>query len=69
MKQVEITTNLITEFCNHSGQSLSIEKSVAFTVPGTMRETKNRIKNIMGIAFTENLGKYLGIPLLNDRAS
>lgn len=36
---------------------------------GLQRETKNNIRNITGIEFSDRLGKYLGIPPLNDRAN
>lgn len=42
---------------------------MAFTGPGMTVDMKNKITNITGIKFTDNLGKYLGIRLFNGRAS
>lgn len=32
-------------------------------------QIKNKIKCITGIGFTDQLGKYLGMPLLNDHVN
>lgn len=68
-KQEQLITTIIDDFCKYSSQSISIHKSVAFTGPGFTVEMKKKITSIRGIKFMENLGKYLGIPLLNNRAS
>lgn len=66
-KQAHLITTIIDNFCRNSGQSIRIHKSVAFTGPSVTMEMKS-ITNFSGIKFMENLGKYLGIPLINNRA-
>ena len=60
---------LITNFCVVSGQTLSTDKSIAFNSAGVEECIKKNIEDITGIKFTTNLGKYLSIPLFNERVN
>lgn len=61
--------NVLTCFCEMSGQSINFNKSKMYISPNVQRRRANRLCNVVGIQHTIDLGKYLGIPLLHSRAS
>lgn len=52
-----------------SGQTINLEKSKVFVFPDVQRIKARRISDLCGIKLTNNLGKYLGVPLLHKRLS
>nr|WMB96789.1 reverse transcriptase [Solanum melongena]WMB97011.1 reverse transcriptase [Solanum aethiopicum] len=48
---------------------LSLEKSKFFISPHASRESARVVGNILHIGATQNLGKYLGVPLIHGRVS
>lgn len=57
---------ILARFCHVLGQSVSVPKSIVFASPSVSTTTKAAITRITGISFTNNLGTYLGVPLIND---
>ena len=55
--------DVLDEFCNLSGQSLSEAKSRVYFSPNVDRDTRESLSDILGFASTPSLGKYLGFPL------
>lgn len=55
--------DVIDDFCNMSGQSMSITKSRAFFSPNVDRVTRKLLCDTLGFACTPSLGKYLGSPI------
>lgn len=53
-------------FCNISGQSMNLQKSKLFVSPNIPISEARNLSNSCGVALTEDLGKYLGIPLLHS---
>jgi hypothetical protein len=56
-------------FCAHSGQSVNFDKSKLYCSPNVCRELATEISNTCGSPLTNDLGKYLGMPLIHSRVS
>ncbi|KAK4268485.1 hypothetical protein QN277_025138 [Acacia crassicarpa] len=54
--------NILSQFCAVSGQVINLDKSSIFFTPNTPDDVMNVVGGILGIAATEDPGKYLGIP-------
>ena len=54
-------------FCEMSGQSINYQKSLLFVSPNVPRGRKNALHFRCGIPLTDNLGKYLGVPLIHSK--
>ena len=54
-------------FCGASGQKVNLEKSVIFFSENVHRDLANSIIHESGIKGTKQLGKYLGMPVLQKR--
>ena len=55
--------DVLDEFCNLFGQSLSEAKLRVYFSPNVDRDTRESLSDILGFASTLLLGKYLGFPL------
>lgn len=60
--------DVLNEFCALSGQTINLLKSKFYVSPNIPRNKARRLSNTCGIALTNNLGKYLGVPILHGRA-
>lgn len=60
---------VINNFCEIFGQSINFSKSKLFVSKNVDKRKSRKLSRISGIAFTDDLGKYLGIPLLHKRIS
>lgn len=58
---------VLENFCKASGQKVSLPKSKFFFSSNVTRERGERISRVSGIASTRELGKYLGMPILQKR--
>ena len=67
--QATIMKCCMDTFCNLSGQSVSLEKSMVYCSPNASSDLANRISSICGSPITEDLGVYLGMPLIHSRVS
>jgi len=67
--QAHTIKNCLTEFCNASGQKISLAKSKVFFSPNTNEATAVEICNILGIQETDDFGRYLGVPTLHGRVT
>lgn len=56
-------------FCGSSGQKVNPEKTRVFFSKNVSRETRKELSEAMGFQSTEDLGKYLGAPLIHQRSS
>ena len=67
----ECTTlfNLFSSFCEVSGQIYSATKSKLFFSRNTSSETQRDISSFTNMPIVQDLGKYLGMPLLTKRKS
>ena len=55
--------DVLDDFCNLSGQSVSEAKSRVYFSPNVDKDTKESLCDILGFASTPKLGKYLGFPI------
>ncbi|KAI8563661.1 hypothetical protein RHMOL_Rhmol03G0126400 [Rhododendron molle] len=69
MNTVKAMIDVLTDFCVMSGQTISLEKSKIFVSPNVQRNKARRISDFCGIKLTNDLGKYLGVPLMHKRMS
>lgn len=67
LSQAAILKHCLDIFCSLSGQSVSYEKSLIFCSPNTDRDLASDISHIRGSPLTDDLGKYLGMPLIHSR--
>ena len=47
----------------------SIDKSIAFVSPNVNQSCRVSILQVTGIRFTDEIGKYLGVPIMTERCS
>ncbi|BBH09066.1 hypothetical protein Prudu_021464 [Prunus dulcis] len=65
--QARVLKSCLERFYNASGQTVNYDKSVVFCSPNTRKETAKEVSLICGSPLTEDLGKYLGMPMLHSR--
>ncbi|CAL8168851.1 unnamed protein product [Prunus armeniaca] len=65
--QARVLKNCLEVFCQASGQTVNFDKSAIFCSPNTCKEIAKEISCICGSPLTEDLGRYLGMPLLHSR--
>ncbi|KAG7551702.1 Ribonuclease H domain [Arabidopsis thaliana x Arabidopsis arenosa] len=67
VSQVRVIRRVLEKFCLASGQKVSLEKSKIFFSSNVSREMEGLITAESGIGSTRELGKYLGMPVLQKR--
>lgn len=67
IQQALIVKDTFKNICLASGLKISDGESKAFCSPGINRSIKTSIQKISNIFFTNRLGRYFGIPLLQGR--
>ncbi|KAK3192936.1 hypothetical protein Dsin_024246 [Dipteronia sinensis] len=67
--QAEIMENYLDTFCKISGQQISFTKSRVLCSSNMKERDTIRIAQVCGSPLTDNLGKYLGVPLIHRRVS
>ncbi|XP_010473926.1 PREDICTED: uncharacterized protein LOC104753360 [Camelina sativa] len=65
--QIRVLRSVLEQFCGASGQKVSLEKSKIFFSNNVSRELGKLISEESGIKSTKDLGKYLGMPVLQKR--
>ncbi|KAK4286586.1 hypothetical protein QN277_003122 [Acacia crassicarpa] len=68
-EQATCMMEAIHNFCEASGEKVSISKSSLFFSPRVSTVLKGRIKNITGMKIASEIGKYLGFPLTRNKSS
>ncbi|OMP07401.1 reverse transcriptase [Corchorus olitorius] len=68
-EQVAVVKDSLDIFSRWSGQTVSLVKSKIFITKNTPRRLMNEICEASGIARTDDLGRYLGVPLLHGRVA
>ncbi|KAG7567714.1 Ribonuclease H domain [Arabidopsis thaliana x Arabidopsis arenosa] len=67
VSQVRVIRRVLERFCEASGQKISLEKSKIFFSNNVSRDMERLISGESGIGCTRELGKYLGLPILQKR--
>ncbi|KAG7566501.1 Reverse transcriptase domain [Arabidopsis suecica] len=65
--QIRVIRGVLESFCTASGQKVSLEKSKIFFSDNVSRDLGRLISEESGIASTRELGRYLGMPILQKR--
>ncbi|KAG7599606.1 Endonuclease/exonuclease/phosphatase superfamily [Arabidopsis suecica] len=65
--QIRVIRKVLEKFCKASGQKVSLEKSKIFFSNNVHRDLAKLISDESGIKSTKDLGKYLGMPVLQKR--
>ena len=58
---------ILSRFCESSGQLMSITKSRVWFSPCTPRRIKEQLAGILGLPTTDHIGTYLGTPIFTTR--
>ena len=58
---------ILSRFCESSGQLMSITKSRVWFSPRTPRCIKEQLEEILGLPTTDRIGTYLGTPIFTTR--
>jgi hypothetical protein len=66
--QMDCMLDILTKFCNMSGQEVSYEKTSIFFPKNVNRVLRNTLMQKSGFRETTHLGKYLGVPLTGNAA-
>ncbi|KAH9666870.1 reverse transcriptase domain-containing protein [Citrus sinensis] len=67
--QVDVLNDVVENFCRSSGARVSNQKTQVFFSKNVPVTLANGIGKALGFSVTNNLGRYLGMPLLHDRVS
>lgn len=67
--QILLIKNILDLFCRCSGQKVSEAKSRIFFSNNVDGGLKNHLCHISGFQLTDDIGKYLGVPILHERVS
>lgn len=67
LDQIQVVKQVKNDFCASSGQKVNLIKSKVFFSKNIIDEKATQLSNELGIEKTENLGNYLGAPLLHQR--
>ncbi|XP_024158077.2 uncharacterized protein LOC112165700 [Rosa chinensis] len=67
--QAAALKNCLDIFCSLSGQAVSYEKSLIYCSPNTCKSIASAISRTCGSPLTNDLGKYLGMPLIHSRVN
>ncbi|CAN1762732.1 Putative ribonuclease H protein At1g65750 [Linum perenne] len=59
--------DILDKFCTASGQSVNKEKSRVFFYKNIPQSKATAISSILGINATQDLGRYLGVPVLHGK--
>ncbi|XP_039014644.1 uncharacterized protein LOC120144710 [Hibiscus syriacus] len=67
IEQCNVIRGILELFCNFSGQKINIQKTTIYYSMNVDSSLKNSISASFGFQEVQNLGKYLGVPLLHSR--
>ncbi|KAG7552028.1 Reverse transcriptase domain [Arabidopsis thaliana x Arabidopsis arenosa] len=67
VKQIRVIRRVLERFCLASGQKVSLEKSKIFFSDNVSRDLCKLISDESRIKATQDLGRYLGMPILQKR--
>lgn len=65
----QIIKEVLRHFCECVGHKISVEKTPIFCSRSTPKQDARDMKSELGFDLVEDLGKYLGVPLLHKRVS
>ncbi|CAL1388618.1 unnamed protein product [Linum trigynum] len=66
-EQVEVIMDCLDQFCDASGELVSKDKSRIYFSKNVKRDLGRDMRNRLGFAMTQDLCRYLGVPVLHGR--
>ena len=69
LDQVAVISKVLDNFCAFSGHRISKEKTTIFFSKNTDPVVASQIGDGFGFQITNNIGKYLGVPLIHGRTT
>ncbi|WCJ29423.1 LINE-1 retrotransposable element ORF2 protein [Euphorbia peplus] len=69
VRQAQVIKSVLDYFCSCSGQKVSFAKSRVFFSENTNDSVQDFICAELGVSKTDDLGKYLGVPIVHDRVT
>ncbi|KAG6393294.1 hypothetical protein SASPL_147531 [Salvia splendens] len=69
VRTAEASLNVLDGFCGSSGMKVSTAKTSLFFSKNVDIEKRRIIKNLLGVGVVNDLGQYLGVPLLHWKVS
>lgn len=66
VQQLRVFSDCFSSFGKASGQQLAKEKSTLFFLKNTLKHIQRRLAARLRIQRTDNLGKYLGVPIIHQ---
>lgn len=69
VEQILLMKNILDLFCRSSGQKVSEEKTHIFFSSNVDSRRRQEICNASSFQITDDLGKYLGVPILHKRVN
>lgn len=67
--QAQVISKIMETFCDHSGHKISYEKTQFYCSPNVPSDVVHSLSEFMEFRHTDDLGKYLGVPLIHGRVS
>lgn len=67
--KIDVIKDTMTNFCSGSRHCIDIAKYKAFFLKNVNLHYTEEPSNMLGISITTDLGKYLNVPLLHERAN
>ncbi|KAE8707428.1 hypothetical protein F3Y22_tig00110384pilonHSYRG00841 [Hibiscus syriacus] len=67
IEQCDVIRGILELFCKSSGQKINMQKTTIYYSKNVDLDLKNSISASFGFQEVQNLGKYLGVPLLHSR--
>lgn len=68
-EQMLAMSECLNNFCKASGELVSVEKTHMLMSKNVNSNVALELRNISGFSLSHGLGKYLGVPLLHERAN
>ncbi|XP_025679132.1 uncharacterized protein [Arachis hypogaea] len=69
VQQAKIINKVLEEFCKSSGKKVNNEKTRIFFSNNVGHTIREEISNSLNFSRTDDLGKYLGVPILHSKVS
>lgn len=67
--QVNCINSILQALCDKSGQKVNFHKSQVFFSANVNDDLASSLSQALGVNITNDLGKYLGVPMLHQRVS
>ncbi|PKI68846.1 hypothetical protein CRG98_010903 [Punica granatum] len=69
VEQMQVVKGVMEEFCEPSGQKISVVKTTIYFSKYVCPSLRDEIHEVCGFLVTEDLGKYLGVPIIHKRVT